>query len=252
MSGCCKVWVGCWFLLLFCSATIFDVVLFRICGVFLLFCSAAVSDAMNCKSLQSQFTTVLCKLNQSQSLQVRSVKLLKCWVCGIFFFFSLAYIYSYTFMYPTCHLIQYLILSYDEYSPVLPFPTKESFQPSSFLLIHPYPGYETLPFFELFPARKSRFQKCKQTAHETLNSYPSLTSVSKNPPICCSDSDTCRLKSDCCKNCCSFSWKFLPLLARTTTNYNLGYYEKNVFGLVWDNTPLLQFSAAWAVRVSVP
>lgn len=81
---------------------------------------------------------------------------------------------------------------------------------------------------------KSRFQKCKQTAHKTLNSFPSLTYVSNPPLICCSESDTCRLKSDCCKNCSSFSQKFLPLLARTTTSYNLGYYEKKLNSLWFD------------------
>lgn len=154
---------------------------------------------------------------------------MKCLVCE-FFFFNLAYIYSYTFLYPTCHLIQDFILSYAECSPVHPFPTMESFQTSSFLLIH---TQAMKPFCSLnFPRLitvsfqgKSRFQKCKQTAHKTLNSFHSLTSVSKTPLICCSDSDTCRLKSGCSKNCCS-SWKFLPLLARTTPNYNLGYYEK--------------------------
>lgn len=210
MSGCCKGWVDCW--------------------VFLPFCCAAVFDAMNPQSLQLQFTTVLCKLNQTgfTCQQCKTIEVLGLWV----FFFCLAYIYFYTFMYPTCHLIQYFILSYAECSPVYPFPTKESFQPSGFLLIHTqamkpfcslnFPWLVTVSFQD-----KSRSQKNKQTAYKTLKSFPSLTSVSKKTLNCCSDSDTCRLKSDCCKNSCSFSWKFLPLLARTATQYNLGYYEKN-------------------------
>lgn len=115
-------------------------------------------------------------------------------------------------------------------NPVHPFPTKQSFQPSSCRLIQTQVT-ENLLFLNLSPAHscflsgfqdKSMIQKCKQTTHQALNSFPSLTSISKT-----CFSDTCRLKSDCCKQaCCSFSWKFLPLLSSATTNCGLGYFGK--------------------------
>lgn len=130
--------------------------------------------------------------------------------------------------------------------PAFKFPADPSQAVNPFCSLN-FPQLITVSFLD-----KSRFQKCKQTAHKTSNSFLSLTSVSKPPLICCSDSDTCRLKSDCCKNCCSFSWKFLPLLARATTSYNLGYYVKKYsFTLVWLNIPLLPFIAAWAVQSPV-
>lgn len=143
-------------------------------------------------------------------------------------------------------------------NPVHPFPTKQSFQPSSCRLIQTQVT-ENLLFLNLSPAHscflsgfqdKSMIQKCKQTTHQALNSFPSLTSISKT-----CFSDTCRLKSDCCKQaCCSFSWKFLPLLSSATTNCGLGYFGKkkkyNNNHLLWFdfNTSLLLF-AAWMVQL---
>lgn len=211
MSGYCRQWAACW---------VFFAFLFL-----LLYLMPWITRVYSSNSQQCFVNWIKVR----QGLQVRNVKLSKCWVCAFFLQLSICFTLTLLCIQPAT---SFGTSVFAEQSPVHLFPTEESFQPSSFLLIRTqamkpfcslnFPQLITVSFQD-----KSRFQKCKQTAHKTLNSLPSLTSVSKTPLICCSDSDTCRWKSDCCKNCCSFSWRFLPLLARTTANYNLGYYKKN-------------------------